>query len=66
MLATSCGLYDQLADNQKDTVEMLELLNIEARYPTYKEQILRDMTVEKCREIIRQTEELFEWIKARL
>lgn len=47
-------------------METLEPLNIEARYPTYKERLLRDMTEEKCREIIRRTEELYEWIKALL
>lgn len=63
VLATDCGLYERLTDNQKDTMEILEPLNIEARYPAYKEQLLRDMTEEKCKEIISRTEELCQWIR---
>jgi len=63
MLAVSCGLYDQLTDDQKDTMEMLEPLNIEARYPAYKEQMLRDMTRGKCTALIKETGALYEWIK---
>lgn len=63
MLAVSCGLYERLTDDQKETMEMLEPLNIEARYPAYKEQMLREMTPQKCAGIIRRTGALHEWIK---
>jgi HEPN domain-containing protein len=63
MLAVGCGLYEQLTDDQKDTMEMLEPLNIEARYPAYKEQMLRDMTRDKCTALIKQTGALYGWIK---
>jgi HEPN domain-containing protein len=63
MLAASCGLYERLTDDQKDSMEMLAPLNIEARYPAYKQQMLRDMTEQRCTEILGRTEALYEWTK---
>ena len=52
-------------ENQKRFVELLGPLNIEARYPTYKEKILKSLTKERCIDILKKTEELFLWIKGR-
>ena len=41
-------------------------LNIEARYPSYKEQLEKAMTQDKCREIINNTKDLQQWIKNKL
>lgn len=41
-------------------------LNIQARYPTEKERILKSLSYEKCRDLIDKTKELSLWIKARL
>jgi hypothetical protein len=41
---------------------ILEPMNIEARYPTHK-QLLKSLNTEKCAELLKQTQELFEWIK---
>lgn len=65
-LAKEAGLYDLLAEGQKDLIDTLEPLNIEARYPTHKEQLLASLTEEKCRELLRHTKELFGWIKQKL
>ena len=32
--------YDEMTDEQKDFIDFLEPLNIEARYPTTKEKLL--------------------------
>lgn len=45
---------------------MLEPLNIEARYPSYKERLLRSMTKEYCMELLEQTKQLQLWIKNKL
>ncbi len=44
---------------QKMIINTLEPLNIDARYPVFKEKL----SYEKCRELIHETEELFIWIK---
>lgn len=45
---------------------MLEPLNIEARYPTHKDQLLKSLTLDRCTEIIQKTQELREWLVQRL
>ena len=64
-IAQKGGLLEKMDENQKRFVELLGPLNIEARYPTYKEKILKSLTKERCRDILDRTEELFLWIKGR-
>jgi hypothetical protein len=45
---------------------MLEPMNIECRYPVHKEQLLKSLTEEKCREILDKSKELQVWIKQKL
>ena len=66
VLAKDAGIYFTFDDDQKDLLEKLEPLNIEARYPTAKEKLLNSLTPEKCHQIIEQTEALFLWIKTKL
>lgn len=47
-------------------LEKLMPLNIEARYPKYKEQLLKSLTQEKCEAILKETKELQKWIKKKL
>jgi hypothetical protein len=47
-------------------VDHIEPLNIEARYPSHKERLLKSLSHDKCREIIKNTLELQKWIKERL
>jgi len=53
-------------ENQKDLVELVSPLNIEARYPTYKEKVLKALSKERCEEILKRTEELYQWTKNKL
>lgn len=41
-------------------------LNIEARYPTYKEELVKVLTGEKCADILNNTKQLGQWIKKKL
>ena len=59
-------LNDELTEDQKAFVDELEPLNIEARYPEYKERLLMQLTKNKCRELIDKTTELQQWIKRKL
>ena len=45
---------------------MLEPLNIETRYPSYKEQLFKSLTEERCNAILEKTRILQEWIKEKL
>ncbi len=45
-LAEVTGIDAQMSDNQLDLIDSLEPLNIEARYPSYKERLLSSLTYE--------------------
>ncbi len=44
---------------------MAELMpmNIEARYPSYKDELFKKLTMEYCRVLIDKTKELKQWIE---
>ena len=65
-LANLSGIYEGLSESQKDFLDILEPLNIEARYPTYKDMILKSLTTEKCELLISKTKELSKWIRNQL
>ena len=57
---------DELSEDQMDFIDSLEPLNIEARYPSYKEQLMKVLTSEYCKELLEKTKALQLWIKDRL
>lgn len=65
-LAEGSGLLSELSEEQCDFIESLTPMNIEARYPEYKDQLLRTLTPKMCREIINNTKAFMQWIKNRL
>ena len=65
-LAEKTGLIQYLNETQLDLIDSLEPLNIEARYPSYKERLLKSLTKKRCEELISQTQELQQWIKQKL
>lgn len=65
-LAEESNIYKLFDDNQKDFLDIISPLNIEARYPTQKQDLLASLTEEKCINIIERTEELVLWIKSKL
>jgi HEPN domain-containing protein len=65
-LAERCELLPLFSDEQLDFIEELLPMNIEARYPTHKERMFKLLTSQKCKEIIKQTETLCQWIKQQL
>jgi HEPN domain-containing protein len=60
------GLSDKVPERLYNLIDVLEPLNVEARYPTYKEGLMRSLTDVRSREILNQTKELYEWIKSKL
>ena len=65
-LAEKTGLAQEMTDNQLTFIDTLEPLNIEARYPSYKDRLIKSLTPEYCQSLMQTTKELFQWIKARL
>lgn len=65
-LAEKTKLDQDLSEEQLDFIDKLEPLNIEARYPSYKERLMKSLTKEYCAELLKQTKELQLWIKNKL
>ena len=65
-LAAQTGLLNEMNDNQIDFLSTIQPLNIEARYPEYKEKLLKGLTLERCRALIQETENLSQWIREKL
>ncbi len=65
-LAESSGLSDYFDEETLLFIIGLQPLNIEDRYPTYKEGLLNILTEEKCKSIIKKTKEFSGWINLKL
>lgn len=65
-LAGECGLLPHFSEEGLDLIEELVPMNIEARYPTYKDLLLKSLTESKCKDLISKTEKLCRWIKDQL
>ena len=65
-LAELAKIDSELSEEQIMLLTKLQPLQIEARYPSYKERITATLTPDYCEELIKETEELVCWIKTRL
>ena len=65
-LAEKSGLDIDMSEKQTDFIDEPEPLNIEARYPSYKERLMKSLTSDRCKELIEQTDKLRTWIKSKL
>jgi HEPN domain-containing protein len=66
LLAKKSGLFTELTEIQKDFIDQIEPLNIEARYPSQKERLLKSLSKIKCSEILKKTRELHECLIKKL
>jgi len=65
-LAEVGNVLDIMSEEQKALLDILNPLQIEARYPAYKQQIAELLTKEQCVDMIKQAKELIEWIEKQL
>ena len=65
-LAEKAGLFVRMSEDQKEVLRMLNPLNIEARYPEYKNYLATTLTNEVCQELLAETEGLLCWTKGQL
>lgn len=65
-IAKMATILEDFSNEQKSVLDVLEPLNIETRYPSYKKQLLKSLTKERCTEILDNTKRLFKWINQKL
>lgn len=65
-LAFRGNIIDELSDAQLSLLDRLTPLQIEARYPEYKEKIRATLTKKYCEELLAETEGFLCWIKKKL
>ena len=65
-LVERAGLKESISEEHNDFIDELTPLNIQARYPAYREAIYNLIDKEKAAHIIEKTEELLQWLKARI
>jgi HEPN domain-containing protein len=65
-LAEHSSLLNEMTEEQLAILDELEPLNIEARYPSYKERLMKSLDENRCNKILLDTQNLQLWIKARL
>lgn len=66
VIAQKAGFLDLINTNFKELINTLEPLNVEARYPSYKEKMLKSLNEQNCINLITQTKDLQSWIKTQL
>ncbi len=64
-LANLAKVSAEMSEDQLSLLDVLNPLNVEARYPLNKEQLLRSLSEARCKELIDKTEDLLSWIKTR-
>lgn len=65
-LIRDCFDKDELSEEQYDFIDELTPMNIQARYPAYKEMLYKLIDMEKAREILNNTEAMHAWIKEKM
>ena len=61
-LTIKTNLENELSEKQKDFIDEIEPLNIEARYPTYKKALLQSLNDKRCEILLKNTENFIKWI----
>jgi len=65
-LADRAGLFHKMTPERQNFLKELNPMNIEARYPEYKEQTVAGLSSDICAAILAGTEEMLCWIKGQL
>ena len=65
-LVRKSGVSSNIPSAYVGLLDVLEPLNIEARYPTHRGKLLQSLTRARCEEIVNQTSGFFQWIKSSL
>jgi HEPN domain-containing protein len=63
LLAEQSGIYELFSETQKDFIDKIQPMNIQARYPSYKDEMYKTLNLDICNNLISETEEMVKWIK---
>lgn len=65
-IAKGCGLYTKMSEEQKDFLEGIKDMNIDARYQEVKDAVARTLNRETTEMILKNTKQLHSWILEKL
>ncbi len=65
-ISQKAGFYNAIPDELKDVIDILEPLNIEARYPSHKARLLNELDEKFCKNLLDNTEVLYKWLTEKL
>ena len=65
-IATGCGIYTKMSEEQKDFLEGIKRLNIEARYQEIKDAVARSLNRDNTAKILETTKQMNAWILQKL
>jgi HEPN domain-containing protein len=65
-LSAKGEIFDKIPPEKKQLLNKLTPLQIEARYPEYKDKISATLSNEYCGQLLKETEEFLCWIKQQL
>ena len=65
-IAKGCGVYTKMNEEQKDFLEGIKRMNIEARYQEVKDAVARSLNRENTERILETTKQLHAWILQKL
>lgn len=65
-LATGTGLVNEMSKEQLRFLASMTQMNIEARYPSYKEDLQHRLNKDSCQTMMEETKKLLLWIKEKL
>jgi HEPN domain-containing protein len=65
VLAKESGLLEYFTEDQKKYISLIQPMNVESRYPSYKGKIFQTLDGNRCEEILKQTKEFFLWLQSR-
>ena len=63
LLAEKAGIINDFSEDRMELLEKLNPLNIEARYPSNKDEIFKSLNDNECEIILKQTSEFQQWVK---
>jgi hypothetical protein len=62
-LSEKTNIMEQMKKDHSLLMSTLMSLNIEARYPKDKDELLKNLNYKKCSQLLKQTEDFYKWIK---
>lgn len=65
-LIEGCGLMPEINEEMLRFLAMMVPMNIEARYPQYKQNVAATLNQDVCEHILEQTKRLHQWILQKL